>query len=572
MGVVENYWKRSGRSQLSRRRLLLLAGSAGATFAACGQSRPKQPAGGSGAKAPLGSPQNGGTLIWERNKNDILDPQRVSSSDQQSVAGVYSRVFAFKTGLDPEAAADHDIEPDLGLSAESPDGLTWTVKLRSDVRFHNVAPVNGHALDSEDVRATFVRAIDPANPNRGSLDFIDSAQIQTPDKTTITFKLKYPYAPFRKTLASPTYSWIFPREALAGSYDPRKTAIGSGPFTLESYTPDVAAIYRKNPDYFVKGRPYVDGMKLAIIPDPSQQLAQFTGGNLDEIGATQSQSYSAFDVEPIQRSNPKAQVVKSRYSIPNHIMFQLGDPKSPFLDIRVRQAFSMAIDRDVIGKSVWGGEYETIIHVPGYMGKWSLRVQDLSQADQQLYKFNPAEAKKLLEAAGATNLQLKLTWANNFGTPQFTKAAETIGNFLSQVGVRNTLDVVDFNTVYIAGGKGLKNGFYPPETVLLIAQAPYNDADEFIYNFFDSKSTNGNEKLNDPALDAMIDKQRTLVDENERLKACLDIQRYLAQKMYGVSTVGTYNWAFVSPRVQNYQWTAGTGRPTETYSKLWVKA
>ncbi|HTE85319.1 MAG TPA: ABC transporter substrate-binding protein, partial [Dehalococcoidia bacterium] len=484
---------------------------------------------------------------------------------------VYSRIFAFKTGLNPEAAADHDIEPDLGLSAESPDAVTWTIKLRPDAKFHNVAPVNGHPLEAEDVKATFVRAIDSANPNRGSLDFIDPARIQAPDKSTVVFKLKYPYAPFRRTLASPTYSWIFPREALAGSYDPRKVAIGSGPFTFESYTPDVAGSYKKNPEYYVKGRPYVDGMKLAIIPDPSQQLAQFTGGNVDEIGATQSQSYSAFDVDPIQRANPKAQVVKSRYSIPNHIMFQLGDPKSPFLDIRVRQAFSMAIDRDVIGKSVWGGQYETIVHVPGYMGKWSMRIQDLDPKLQQQYKYNPAEAKKLLEAAGATNLQLKLTWANNFGTPQFTKAAETIGNFLSAVGVKNTLDVVDFNTVYIAGGKGLKNGFYPPETVLLIAQAPYNDADEFIYNFFDSKSTNGNEKLNDPALDSMIDKQRTIVNEDDRLKACLDIQRYLAEKMYGVSTVGTYNWAFVSPRVQNYQWTSGTGRPMETYSKLWLK-
>jgi ABC-type transport system substrate-binding protein len=106
----------------------------------------------------------------------------------------------------------------------------------------------------------------------------------------------------------------------------------------------------------------------------------------------------------------------------------------------------------------------------------------------------------------------------------------------------------------------------------LIAQAPYTEADEFIFNFFDSKSTNGNEKLNDPALDSMIDRERTAMNDEDRLKACMDIQRYLGEKMYGVSTVGTYNWAFVSPRVQNYQWTSSGGRPTETYSKLWLKS
>jgi peptide/nickel transport system substrate-binding protein len=319
---------------------------------------------------------------------------------------VYSRVFAFTTGPNPETAADHNIEGDIGVSAESPDAITWTIKLRPDAKFANIPPVNGHAVEAEDVKSSFVRAIDAKNPNRGSLDFVDPGQIQAPDSSTVVFKLKYPYAPFRQTLAAPTYSWIFPREALAGSYDPQKVAIGSGPFTLESYTPDLSATYKKNPDFYGKSRPNIDAMKMAIIPDPSQQLAQFTAGNLDEIGATQSQSYSAFDVDPITRANPKTQVVKSRYSIPNHIMFQLGDPRSPFLDVRVRQAFSMAIDRDVIGKSVWGGEYETVVHVPGYMGKWSMRIQDLDPRVQALYKYNPTDAKKLLEAAGATNLQL----------------------------------------------------------------------------------------------------------------------------------------------------------------------
>jgi peptide/nickel transport system substrate-binding protein len=572
------YWTRSRKQTLNRRRLIALAASAGAAagLAGCGGSRPKTGSGGapSVGGSAQGTPQPGGTFVWYVNKNEVIDPQNASASDQQCVSGVYSRLFQFKTALDPKVTLDHELEPDLGVSAESPDAVTWTIKLRPDARFHNVAPTNGRPVDSDDIKATFTRAVDPAtnNPNRGGLDMIDPAQIQTPDKNTVIFKLRYPYAPFRNELASPSYSEILPREVLTGAFDPAKRAVGSGPFIMESATPDVAYVYRRNPDYFVKGRPYVDGMKMAIIPDPSQQLAQFTAGNLDEIGTTGGQQFTAFDVDTFARSNPKAMMIKSANAIPNPIYFQLGDPTSPFLDIRVRQAFSMAIDREVLGKTVWGGQYEQPVFVPAYLGKWSLKVQDLDPKVQQYFKYNPAESKKLLEAAGATNLQIKLTWANSFGTPPFVKQAETIANFLNQVGVKTSLVVVDFNKDYIAGGKGLKAGYYAKDTVLLAAQSMLSESDEFLFNFFDSKSTSNNERLNDPAIDAMIDKERTLVNENERLKAVLDIQRYLAEKMYFVGTVGTYQWSFIQPRVQNYQYSCTVGRPAETYSKLWLKA
>jgi hypothetical protein len=71
----------------------------------------------------------------------------------------------------------------------------------------------------------------------------------------------------------------------------------------------------------------------------------------------------------------------------------------------------------------------------------------------------------------------------------------------------------------------------------------------------------------------MVDGERTLVNEEERLKAVRDIQKYLAQQMYAPSTVGSYQWAFVQPRVQNHQYTSNTiGRATETFSKVWLKA
>ena len=120
--------------------------------------------------------------------------------------------------------------------------------MRQDARFHNVAPVNGRPVQAEDVRATFTRALGNENPGRVGLDMIDANQIEAPAADTVVFRLKYPYAPFKTTLASATYSWILPREATLGGYDPAKQMIGSGPFVLDSYTPDVAFVLKEEPE------------------------------------------------------------------------------------------------------------------------------------------------------------------------------------------------------------------------------------------------------------------------------------------------------------------------------------
>ena len=117
------------------------------------------------------------------------------------------------------------------------------------------------------MKQSFLRAIDAKNPNGGSLDMIDGNGIQTPSSDTVIFKLKYPFAALPSLLGVPLYGWILPREAVAGAYDPAKQMIGSGPFIFDSYAPDIAISFKRNPDWFEKGRPYIDGLRLAIIPD-----------------------------------------------------------------------------------------------------------------------------------------------------------------------------------------------------------------------------------------------------------------------------------------------------------------
>ncbi len=573
----QSYWTTPTSRWLTRRRLLATGvgvgagGVAGTALLGCGKtttssSSTQRPA----ASGVAATPQTGGMFTTFSVSNYPLDPQKGSGSSQVIPAPAMSRIFQFKTSTDPATITDRITQPDLGLSAESPDAITWTVKLRPDARFQNIAPVNGHSVEAEDVKATFVRAQDPAtlNPNRGQLGMIDPAQIQTPDKQTVVFKLNYTYAPFRNLLASPAYSYIFPREAQAGAYDATKTLIGSGPFIMTSNEPDVAYTYKRNSDWHFKPMPYIDTLKIAVVSDPNQQIAQLSTGNLDEI-----QIFDPFSVPTVKQQAPKATVYRVASGYPDGVYFQMGDPASPFKDIRARRAISMLIDRDAIAKAVYNGDNVRVVFVPALMGRWSLPVDKLDADTQQYYKYNPSEAKKLLDAAGVSGMQIHLAngvYSQN--RPEFNKTAEALNQTFNSAGLKSTIVNGDFNKDFIDAGKGWRQGYFPNDFVLYAgALAAYIEADDWLFAYFHSKSSSNQEHLNDPTYDAMVDKERSLVNDDERVNAVIGIQKYLAQQMYTPSTVGNFYYWAVQNRVQNYSYSDTLGKATETYSKLWVK-
>lgn len=557
-------------SYLSRRRLVSLAAGAGGSLlvAACGgKARPAGTA--TGSTAGGGPAQTGGTFTYYWNANPAsLDPQFSASGSTTSFAcAAMSALFRFKIGSDPSVGLNHDLENELAVSAESPDAATWTFKLRKDANFHNIAPVNGHPVEAEDVKATLTRAVtSPQNPNRGTLGMIDPAAIETPASDTIVLKLKYPYAPLQNLMASVQYGLIFPREALAGSYDPSKQIIGSGPFVFDSYTPDVGVSLKKNPSYFEKGFPYVDQAKHAIIPDSAQELAQFTGGNLDILHLSQTDSGTAI------KSNPNAHVVKATGGGNHPLYFQMGDPSSPFQDIRLRRAVSLAIDRDAIGKAIYAGQYQPGFSVNLSMGKWALHSDQLSADTQQYYKFNLDQAKQLVQAAGASNLNLKFAWPLHAFETDFDTVAQTLSNMLSALPWKITLVPLDYNKDFLAGGKGYLYGYFPGHTILYSGANPFGETDQYLYTYWHSQSAANAEHLHDTQLDALIDKARGTVDAEARRLAYLDAQKYIADKMYEVAGLPNgYTYTLTRPEVQNYNWSPETNSDGRSFRTIWLK-
>jgi peptide/nickel transport system substrate-binding protein len=570
----QRYWTAKRRGVLTRRRLLATGGASLATaaLAACASA----PAGSGGSRSPSssataagGTPKTGGAFnVFEVGGGPTLDALRTTSYlTLQPEGGVYSRLLKYKTAGTPQAAESGELDNDAAVSAESTDAQTWTFKLRNDVKWHDVAPVSGRALDSSDIKASFTRALDKANPNRGSLDMVDPNQISTPDAQTVVFKLNYPYAPFNHTVANPLYAYIQPKEALAGGYDPAKLVIGSGPWLWDNYTPDVAYTLKRNPDWFGRPGPYADNVRYAIIPDVAQQEAQFTAGNLDELPLPVHT-----DLSTVQKENPKAIMGKGDPNGMYALVGQLGDSTSLWTDVRVRHAFSMALNRDNIGAAIYNGDYVQQAVEPLSLGRWALKPSDLSPSLAQNYKFDPQQAKQLLQAAGAADMQWKLVYTPNGYGQQYQTLGETANSMLNAAGIKTNLINVDYNKDYVNGGKGYRYGYYPKDTIVFgVATGGYITIDEFVFAYYDSKSDRRNTMLNDPALDAMIDKARQQVKEEDQLKAYLDIQRYLVDKMYFVTGwPGSPTYTFVQPWVKNYGYHTTYGFLTETYAKSWI--
>ncbi len=551
MADGRDFWQRYWR----RRRLLQSAGLAGAGIAGAallgcaGGAKPAaQPSAAvSGTAGAGGAPQMGGVFATATTQGpDTWDPHKsIAIQTGTPLSYITNRLFRFRTGRDPKAKEDVDLESDLALSAEAPDASTWTFKLRPDAKFHNVAPVNGRPLTSEDIKATFVRAVARDSATSASLSMIDPNQIQTPAPDTVVFKLKTPYAVFSNQLASPKFGWVLPREAADGGYDPAKTPIGTGPFTLDHYTPDVEIVFRRNPAYHEKGLPYVDSARIAIVPDQSLQRAQFTAGNLATYGVQQ------VDLENMKQAVPKATVTRQEGGNAIFGWLPLGTPGGPFTDIRVRRAISMAIDRDAVIKAVWAGAGEWEFQVPLKMGKWALRREQLDPSVLQYYQYNLAEAKKQLDAAGASGISVQVWEFVPFSTP-YPKSAETVASMLSQLPWKSNLVQKDYAGDWLGGGKGVRYGNLPANAIAVNGADALTNVDDFVYGYFYSTSPTSIVRVKDPQLDTMLDKARATVAEDARLSAYLDVEKYLAAQLYAVSLPFGYTYTFIQPAVQNY--------------------
>jgi peptide/nickel transport system substrate-binding protein len=481
-------------------------------------------------------PRQGGHMRLRLTGTPPLDPFANTTFRAQTMAGyTYSRLVRFKTGLDPAVASNYEIAPDLAAAWEmSGDGTQLTFKLQPNATFHAKAPVNGRAVDAEDVKFSFERfKAEPKNSNRAAFGTPENPlveKLETPDPKTVVVKLAKPYGPILNLFANPQYLWILPKES-AGGFDPAKDQIGSGPWVLESLQPDQEVKLKANRRYFQEGRPYLDNWTIAIIGETVQGKAQFQAERLDLEAITFE------DKNDVVTSNPKAKLVTYTPTTTPFIGFQLRG-NSPFKDERVRRAFSMAFDRDALLQLSYEGQGWYHNAVPANFGKWWLDPKSTDAGESgRFYKHNPREAKQLIQAAGASGMQFKFIYTNNAYGERFNQWAETLAIMLKDIGVSPTIVVQDYAREYIVANGTFFGGF---DGIFFGLQTPFTDPHDFLFNMAHSQSKRNHAGVADLVLDSMIDKEGATLDENARVKQVREIQKYMSERMY-------YAMGFVGP-------------------------
>ena len=592
--VLENsYWKRYQTMRTSRRRFLGTAGAAGVgvaglALAGCGDDDDGKndasilatpTAGANATPTPsdvFAGHKKGGTYRnYAAGDPPTIDPFGSTSFQTKAfVCASYSRLFRWKTGA-PDGGGEVKPEGDLVQSYEiSPDGLKWTLKLKA-AKFHDIAPVSGRPVTTDDVKYSWGRFTDVKYGNSGNAKFVD--KVEYPDASTLVFTLKAPNAGFREIFTDTTNLIIMPAEA-DGKFEATKQMIGSGPWIFQSYVPSQGAKYKRNPEWFDKGPqgfPLMDAVDYSIIPEYAAAMAQFRAGNLEAL-APQAQ-----DVVDLKKAIPNGSY--TYYTSPQMNMFFFdNDPAAPWnKDPRVRQAISMSIDRDAVTellynlkklqaggidvKGVWNNA------VPAGMPRWWLDPQSKDQGDSaKFFKYDPAEAKKLLAAAGyADGFSAPFIYAvPNYG-PTFATSAEAHDAFLKAVGVKTTAEPQDYTSKYFPQTWSLRNF----KGIVYALETGFNDVGGYPTRWFTDNPLNHG-FINDPELVKLTAQQQAESDEVKRKAILWDIQRKNAEKMHYIPSqwgAGSV-WTALQPWVKNPKKVAnnGYGGWTETAPYLWL--
>jgi peptide/nickel transport system substrate-binding protein len=521
MDGARNYWL-SGR--LNRRRLMATgaATAAGSALIVAGCSSRARP---SASGSPgAGGIKRGGTItafITSPSSED-LDPYGVrseSASTQPMLALVYNGLMRLKMGAGI-AFTDRTMEGSLASKWEQPDPQTVVFHLRPGVKFHNKPPVNGRELTAADVKFSFERML--ASPFAYLNFFSSIASVEAQDNQTAVFKLKAPDGALLGHLAT-GFSWVTAKEA--GKADPKgslglsfkeaSTAIGTGPFMLDSYSHDTKAAFVRNPDYFESGLPYVDRVEYSVIPDPSAQIAalqsgQVTIGNLPLGSEADFKSRSG---KIVLSPNPGTQAWHKA----------MRTDKAPFSDVRIRRALAMAYNQDEV-KKVWGvpdtaSSYGSLTAVSGDA---YLPLNQLGDA-AQWWKNDVAASKQLLAAAGFPNGFETDYNDSTCCAPQ--EVYEQMAADFAKVGVKVNIKIKEHAAYQASTIVGQYEG-------MAGNQVPVYDAGDW-FNLTNLPGSNRDiSHVDDPTINDLTAKQRAELDPKKRLDLLHELVRYSAAQIY----------------------------------------
>ena len=310
--------------------------------------------------------------------------------------------------------------------------------LRKNVKWHD-----GQPFTAKDVKYTFdmVREAPDAsgklrlNPRKDWYANVEA--IEAADPYTVVFRLKRPQPSLLMLLAS-GYTPVYPAHVPVAEF--RTKCIGTGPFKVKEWKKGESVEYVKNPDYFVKGRPYLDGLKYVVIVERGTKFAALQAGRLDASFPGDATKTIA---EQVVKAEPRIMLTVNGQNVNDNLL--LNATKPPFNNVKLRQAMSLAIDRTAYVKAVHQGGAEVGASMqPKPFGVWGLLGKDLTTLiGYGKVADDKAKARKLLAEAGYTaSNPLRIEMAAR-AIPQYIDFASFVISEFKTVGVESTLKQIE---------------------------------------------------------------------------------------------------------------------------------
>src|SRR5262245_54361431 len=519
---------------LSRRDLLAIGGLTltGAAFA---------------PKPAIGqTPKRGGTLalrLWDPPHFDLHAAGGLSYKLHILMTFTHSRLVRHRAGPAVQPGT-FPLEGDLAESWSQSNETTYVFKLRRGVRWHPKPPVNGRELTADDVVYTIDRFLTTkGHANAHMLKSVD--KVEAVDKHTVKFTLKEPYAWFLDTLASPMVVAIVPKESSEKFGDLKKpeSFIGTGPWMLDSYRPNLGMTLVRNPQYFVAGLPHIDRVEITVDEDKASRISSFLAGKYD-LGTENPGSIDRTDWVQI-KDKVKRPVRTAEF--PSNVMSHLSmrTDQKPFSDVRVRQAMSLALDRQAIIDGAFEGVGVYNPAVPAALREWSIPIDQLGEG-AKYYKHDLAEAKRLMAAAGHPNGFTAQVCFTTYGSTVLVDQAQLVLKSLKDIGIDAKLDQKEY-------GAYISTCFYGNFPSMAFGpQTPFLEPDAFLYGQYYPDESRNQSHINDPVVADLLVRQRRTYDLTKRREVINEIQRYLAKQQYYVQSPSGVYVAVWDSALKNY--------------------
>jgi peptide/nickel transport system substrate-binding protein len=475
------------------------------------------------------TPKRGGTLslrTWDPPHFDHILAHAYKT--HVVVSFTHSRLLRHKAGPNVKPGS-FQLEGDVAESWQQVNDTTYVFKLRKGVRFHAKPPVNGRELTAEDVKYTFERTLNEKGSTNASM-YRSIAKIEAVDKYTVKFTLKEPFAWFLDHIANPMAGGIIAKECVDKFGDLKKAeaVIGTGPWMLESYKPNQSLTLVRNPHYFVTGLPYIDKVEMTVDEDNASRTAAFLAGKYDlgwEFPGTINRSDWVQIVETLKKRRPNLRMVEFTSNVVND--FAMRTDKPPFNDVRVRQAVSLAIDRKGYIDATLEGVGVVNGPVAAALTDWALPIDQLGEG-AKYYRYDPAEAKRLIAAAGYPNGFPASVCFATYGSTQLVDQMEILLKSLKDVGIDAKLDQKEYGAYQASCriGNYASMAFGP--------LTPFLEPDNFVFGQYYTGEPRNRSQVKDPVLDDLLSRQRRASDIKPRREVLNEIQRYLARQQYYV--------------------------------------